>query len=118
MAAHPAAPATVVPCAFCRGSGRDPFGVLTPLSDCPVCLGRGDLEVPEPLVRCAYCRGKGVQPHTRLTCSSCAGKGFQTIPMPREVCRRCGGLGEVPESELHLSCPTCHGAGLVHVRKA
>jgi DnaJ-class molecular chaperone len=112
----PAEKHTTVRCAFCRGRGRDPFGVLTTLSMCPVCLGRRVLDMVEPLVSCAYCSGTGAQPRTRLTCSSCTGKGFQTVPEPRAVCSRCGGHGEAPGSELHLSCPACHGAGWVHVR--
>ena len=109
---------TTVRCAFCHGRGRDPFGVMTARSLCPVCLGRRVLDMVEPLVSCACCSGTGAQPHTRLTCSSCTGKGFQTVQEPRAVCSRCGGHGEAPESERHLSCPDCHGAGWVHVRSS
>jgi DnaJ-class molecular chaperone len=107
---------TTVRCAFCHGRGRDPFGVMTTRSLCPVCLGRRVVDMVEPLVSCACCSGTGAQPHTRLTCSSCTGKGFQTVPEPRAVCSRCDGHGEAPGSERHLSCPDCHGAGWVHVR--
>lgn len=107
-----------VRCVFCNGQGRDPFEVFSPLSACPVCLGRGVVNVPEPRVRCAYCRGSGVHPHTRLTCSGCAGRGFQTVREPLASCPRCGGSGEETGSELHLSCLGCHGAGWVHDRAA
>lgn len=103
-----------VRCAFCNGQGLDPFELLSPLSACPVCLGRGVVDVLEPRVRCAYCRGSGVHPHTRLTCSGCAGRGFQTVREPLATCPRCGGSGKETGSELHLSCPSCRGAGWVH----
>lgn len=105
-----------VRCAFCKGRGLDPFEILSALSACPVCLARGEVNVPEPRVRCAYCRGSGVHPHTRLTCTSCAGRGFQSVREPLMTCPRCAGSGREPTSELHLSCPDCGGAGLVRDR--
>lgn len=105
---------TEVRCAFCNGTGRDRFGLLSPPSACQVCLGRGVVDVPEPRVGCAYCKGSGVHPHTRLTCSSCGGRGLQTVREPKAICPRCGGDGVDPVSERHLSCPGCHGAGWVH----
>ena len=107
-------PELSVRCAFCAGTGRDRFGILSPPSACQVCLGRGVVEVPEPRVPCACCRGLGVQPHTRLTCSSCGGRGAQTVRKPHVTCSRCGGGGVDPQSERKLSCPDCHGAGVVH----
>ena len=105
---------TEVRCAFCHGTGRDRFGILSPPSACQVCLGRGVVDVPEPRVGCAFCKGSGVQPHTRLTCSSCGGRGFQTVRAPKAVCPHCHGAGVDPASERHMSCSTCHGAGWVH----
>jgi len=103
-----------VRCAFCTGTGKDRFGLLSPPSDCQVCLGRGTVDVPAPRVPCANCRGGGVQPRTRLTCSSCGGRGVQTVRKPHATCPRCDGEGTDPASERHLSCPACHGAGVVH----
>ena len=68
-----------VRCAFCDGTGRDRFGILSPPSACQVCLGRGVVGVPEPRVPCAYCRGRGVQPHTRLT-GAVAAEGARDRP--------------------------------------
>jgi DnaJ-class molecular chaperone len=110
--------ATAVRCAFCSGSGRDPFHVLSQLSSCPACVGHGMVEVAGPLVPCAYCRGSGVQPHTTLTCSCCGGRGVQTIQEPQALCPRCGGEGADRDSELHLPCLGCHGAGWIHDRSA
>jgi hypothetical protein len=41
-----------VPCAFCRGTGKDPFGIMSSLSVCCVCLGRGAVAVVVPFARC------------------------------------------------------------------
>jgi len=30
-----------IKCAFCGGTGRDPFKVLSPLSNCGICGGKG-----------------------------------------------------------------------------
>jgi len=32
---------TSATCAFCRGRGNDPFGIMSHLSTCCVCGGRG-----------------------------------------------------------------------------
>lgn len=106
----------LVSCAFCKGTGKDPFGLLSPPSACQVCLGRGVVEANGPRVKCAYCHGKGVWFDTRLTCSSCGGKGFQIVKEPHSTCPLCHGSGVQPGSERHMSCPTCHGAGEVHDR--
>ena len=68
-----------IECAFCKGEGKDPFDILSPLSSCPVCGGRKVVELEEPIRKCAFCNGTGVHPQTRLTCTACMGKGAQTI---------------------------------------
>lgn len=102
-----------VTCAFCQGRGLDPFGLLSPLAACQVCLGRGRVSVRTPFRACAYCQGSGVQPHRRLTCGACEGRGVQTVPEPPDPCPACGGLGADPAKELELPCPTCTGRGVV-----
>jgi len=64
-----------VKCAFCRGVGRDRFPVLSPLSNCPVCNGRGVVRVREPYEKCARCEGTGLYRGSRLYCWTCRGKG-------------------------------------------
>jgi len=101
-----------ITCAFCVGKGVDPFGILSPLSKCQVCTGRGEVKVEEPTVKCAYCKGTGVQPFgTRLTCTVCGGKGVVTIKGSTTVCLDCGGSGRAPESGL--PCLTCKGIGVI-----
>ena len=39
-----------ISCAFCKGKGIDPFGLLSELAICQVCLGKGKVEVDEPIV--------------------------------------------------------------------
>lgn len=42
----------VVPCAFCEGQGRDPFGIMSRLSTCYVCGGKTVLWVKKPVKEC------------------------------------------------------------------
>ncbi len=98
-------------CAFCNGTGRDPYEVLSRLAKCPVCNGHKTVDVKTPAVPCAYCRGTGRQRHTRLTCSACKGTGALTLAGPTAQCPQCGGTGRRVESDL--ACSLCKGAGLI-----
>ena len=106
-----AARAASVKCAFCGGTGKDPFDLLSSLSRCPVCKGHGTLEVKAPTVPCAYCRGTGRGRHTRLACSGCGGAGVIALAGPTTRCPQCGGSGREPEADL--PCSLCRGAGLM-----
>ncbi|MBU4350805.1 hypothetical protein KKD19_06395 [Patescibacteria group bacterium] len=65
-----------ITCAFCKGAGKDPFGVPSKLSTCQVCFGRGKITlVDQPHETCTACRGTGIFAHHRLPCSVCKGKG-------------------------------------------
>ena len=64
-----------VKCAFCRGTGVDRFPILSPLSKCPVCTGRGVVHVREPFEKCAKCEGAGLYMGSHLYCWTCRGKG-------------------------------------------
>lgn len=64
-----------VKCAFCKGSGTDPFPVLSPISKCPVCHGRGEVRVKKPYTSCPACEGTGIYTRSRLYCWTCRGKG-------------------------------------------
>jgi DnaJ-class molecular chaperone len=103
-------PLTEVPCAFCRGEGKDPFGVFSFLSTCG---GRGALKVPAPVVPCAFCRGSGVYPGSRLTCIACGGLGVHPVAERTMRCPNCLGHGVDPASEAGFYCLVCHGAGVV-----
>jgi len=102
-------------CAFCRGKGLDPFGLLSVLSTCGACRGAGKVHVKEPYVPCRACGGTGIQSFTRLACLSCRGTGVLTVPEPAETCPVCGGTGI---DGLHLYCLRCHGAGVVTAKTA
>lgn len=97
-------------CAFCRGTGRDPFGVMSVLSNCPVCGGRRTVRVKVPSVPCRACRGTGVQSSTRLPCNGCGGRGLIHVEEPTETCPLCKGTG-VGGGRSY--CLRCDGAGLV-----
>jgi DnaJ-class molecular chaperone len=112
----PARACKTVKCAFCGGTGRDPYRILSKVSDCPVCKGHKTVEVETPVVPCLYCRGTGRQRHTRLTCSACRGAGVITLPGPTAACVQCDGSGREPEADL--PCSRCKGAGLVAVDAA
>ena len=112
----PAGACKTVKCAFCGGTGRDPYRILSKVSDCPVCKGHKTVEVETPVVACLYCKGTGRQRHTRLTCSACRGAGVITLPGPTAACPQCDGSGREPEADL--PCSRCKGAGLVAVDAA
>ena len=104
-------PTTHVTCAFCSGTGQDPFELLSKLSKCPVCQGHKKIEVEKPTVACGYCQGTGRQRHARLECSGCGGTGVITLSGPTVQCPQCAGSGR--EHDADLSCSLCRGAGRV-----
>ena len=71
-----------VKCAFCKGTGKDPFKVLSPLSNCPACGGSGKGLIQEPHKPCPACQGTGVYFRSRLYCWTCHGKGV--IPVGKD----------------------------------
>jgi len=104
---------TLVQCAYCQGSGKDPFRLLSPLSASGVCGGKGQVEIEAPYVPCAFCGGTGIHPRSRLTCTACKGKGVIHVEEPTVTCPTCSGLGVDPTGDLRLFCTTCGGAGVV-----
>jgi DnaJ-class molecular chaperone len=107
----PAGACKTLKCAFCAGTGRDPYKVLSRVANCPVCTGHKTVEVETPFVACLYCKGTGRQRHTRLTCSACRGTGVIALAGPTDPCSQCGGTGREPAADL--SCSLCKGTGLV-----
>ncbi|MFZ2446992.1 MAG: hypothetical protein WAW37_11595 [Syntrophobacteraceae bacterium] len=102
-----------VPCSFCGGGGKDPFGIMSWLSTCCVCGGSGLVRVPEPFARCAHCRGTGAV--KSLTCTVCGGKGFvPELPRPTRKCPECGGTGD-DASAPAMACLRCRGRGRLSV---
>ena len=65
----------MVKCAFCHGTGVDPFGIMSELSNCYVCGGKGVVEIEEPVETCSHCGGSGAEPESALPCLVCKGKG-------------------------------------------
>lgn len=115
---EPVANFVTVTCAFCRGQGKDPFDLLSPLSTCQVCSGTGQRLLALPIGRCAYCLGTGVHPHSRMVCMSCNGVGQVTVPVDAITCPGCHGSGQESDHEFPdsvLSCTTCKGKGVVAV---
>ncbi len=104
-----------VKCAFCQGTGRDPFGILSPLSNCSVCKGKGVVVVTKPYVTCRACDGTGVQAFTRLTCLACGGKGVASVADKTETCPICSGAGADTENRY---CLRCHGSGVIAVKES
>ena len=106
-----------IKCAFCDGTGKDPFGLLSILSTCQVCKGSGEVTVSEPFIKCAFCNGSGVQPSRRLTCIVCNGKGVVPAPAEgkRESCPECGGSGK-SRSHWNAPCLKCKGKGFIDLK--
>lgn len=110
-----------IACAFCCGQGRDPFGIMSPLSTCPVCGGTGECTLLLPVATCAYCKSTGIHPHTRLTCTSCGGAGAVHIAPQTETCPACKGSGRASDyrwPDSPLSCNVCRGIGVVSIAQA
>ncbi len=107
---HPSEEVLSVECAFCKGTGKDPFNLLSPLAKCQVCVGRGVVAVTEAAIKCAFCKGTGVYPGRRLTCTTCGGKGRAAVFEPFDICRKCNGLGA--SSNEGLPCVDCGGTGV------
>jgi DnaJ-class molecular chaperone len=100
-------------CSFCGGTGKDPYGVMSWLSTCCVCGGKGVVLVRTPYTRCAHCNGTGSV--KTLTCTVCMGKGFVPVPPGRTlVCDECGGSGD-DRSAPAMACLKCHGRGFIAV---
>lgn len=102
----------LIECAFCKGKGKDPFGLLSSNSKCQVCVGKGGVQVEKPIRKCVYCKGIGVYPHSaRITCTVCGGKGSIAIKGLTEPCPECKGAGRNADSGL--PCSNCKGKGLI-----
>ncbi len=79
----PAAPgeeASVHPCAFCRGTGKDPFGIMSALSSCGACGGKGVFLLRGPHRACPHCRGTGAV--KTFACGACRGSGLVPAAKP------------------------------------
>jgi len=101
----------IVVCSFCRGTGKDPFGIMSAMSACCVCGGKGTLQLQGPHRGCPHCGGTGAV--KTFTCGVCRGKGY--IPeatVPTVVCPECGGKGD-SQGNPDLSCLRCRGQGVV-----
>ena len=103
---------TQMVCSFCKGSGRDPFDLLSEFAVCQVCGGTGHVEVEEPAIKCAFCKGSGIYHESRITCTVCGGKGMVTAPKGETTqCTECKGTGIALDSRM--PCLRCKGKGIV-----
>jgi DnaJ-class molecular chaperone len=97
-----------VSCAFCRGTGLDPFGIMSWLSNCCLCGGGGVVQVLATRRRYAHYAGRGAV--KTFTCTVCAGRGWVAeSPGPQQNCPECRGRGTDPSSSL--ACLNCRGRG-------
>ncbi|ODS33510.1 MAG: Chaperone protein DnaJ [Candidatus Scalindua rubra] len=100
-------------CAYCNGTGKDPWGIPSPLSNCQVCKGKGTIQIEKPDETCPVCRGSGNQRNKRLTCLACGGKGVIHIKKGMKECPKCGGTGVTGSTGLRNYCLKCKGKGLI-----
>ncbi|MEI6683120.1 MAG: hypothetical protein WCO44_10860 [Bacteroidota bacterium] len=97
-----------VKCAFCSGTGKDPFDLLSPISHCQVCNGTGQVMIEEPAKKCVFCSGTGKNPlGARVPCIVCAGKGSNHFEN-KVQCAQCFGTGKASDG---LPCSRCGGKG-------
>ncbi|MFZ4591548.1 MAG: hypothetical protein ACOYN6_11155 [Ignavibacteria bacterium] len=95
-------------CAYCSGTGKDPFEILSNISVCLVCNGAGQVKIKEPAVKCVYCSGTGRNPlGSRIHCIVCMGKGVNHV-LTNEKCTQCKGSGKSSDG---LPCTLCGGTG-------
>jgi DnaJ-class molecular chaperone len=100
-----------ISCSFCSGSGKDPFGIMSSLSTCCVCKGRGFVLIQEPYTPCAHCRATGAI--NTLTCTVCGGIGFvPKVPGLEKTCPVCRGTGD-DTSAPAMACLRCRGRGWI-----
>ena len=107
----PAEDSRIVACAFCHGTGKDPFGILSAISTCCVCRGQGVLRMDGPHRSCPHCDGSGAV--KTFTCGVCRGSGY--IPEavgPTATCPECKGTGD-EHGDPALACLRCRGRGRV-----
>jgi DnaJ-class molecular chaperone len=105
----------LVPCAFCGGRGKDPFGIMSRLSTCYVCGGEQGLWVNKPIKACLFCRGTGVSPTgARNACAACRGVGAVHLREPSQTCTTCGGTGWC--QPVRLYCHVCMGKGAIPLK--
>lgn len=101
-----------VVCAFCKGKGTDPYGIMSWQSTCYVCHGKGTVAVMGPHVPCRYCEGSGS--HKTFSCPACRGAGVvPMIPGPTKRCPACE--GRAYEISSGLPCLGCRGSGVVPI---
>ncbi len=86
-----------IKCAFCKGKGRDPFHLMSSLSNCPVCKGKKTVKVREPYETCGACEGTGRYFNSKMYCWTCRGKGV--IPIKQETQPSAVPSGEIPKAE-------------------
>jgi len=98
-----------IQCTYCKGTGKDPFELLSAISFCLVCNGIGHVEVEEPFVNCVFCKGSGKNPlGARIPCVVCGGKGNNHF-VNNVKCNKCEGTGK---SSDNLPCTLCGGKGI------
>lgn len=104
-----------ISCRYCQGTGKDPFRLMSAISTCACCSGRGVVSVSAEHIDCPHCRGSGRI--KRFRCTVCSGKGVIAKPAENaEVCPTCKGSG----SDFHigaLECLDCRGHGVVTRKK-
>lgn len=105
-----------VKCAYCQGTGKDRWGLMSVLSDCQVCKGKGTVLIEKPYEKCPVCQGTGVQRNKRLTCLACKGKGVLHIEEGMKTCPECNGTGKTGSVGLRVYCLKCHGTGKVSAK--
>lgn len=98
-------------CAFCKDSGKDPFDVMSSLSACCVCGGRGIVAIQMPCAPCAHCQGTGAI--KTLICTVCRSKGeISFSESPIMICPEYNGSGEYA-SAFSMACLECSGSGWI-----
>lgn len=94
----------IITSAFCNVTGKDPFELLSPISNCLVCNATGKVEVEQPLETCVFCGGTGKNPlSSRISCIVCGGKG-NIHYKSNTICTQCKGTGRSSDCLPYIRC--------------
>ena len=113
-------PQVEVMCAFCKGTGKDPFDLMSPLVYLPGLQWGRAAGVDGPTAALRLLQGQWRPPPFPHGLHDLPGAGQVTVPEKAVTCPGCGGSGSESDHDFFdsvLSCTVCGGKGVVDLRQ-